>query len=54
MGKSDDSRTTKPKPEDTRCGGPDDTREARDCKDAPLVEPDVQRGAPEQSRSNPR
>jgi hypothetical protein len=55
MEKSNDSSTTNPKPEDTRCGGPDDTREGKDCKETPLEEEvNVQRGAPVESRLNPR
>lgn len=55
MKKSDDSSTTNPKPENTRCGGPDDTRNASDCKEAPPEEPNnVTREAPEQSRPSSR
>jgi hypothetical protein len=41
-----------PKPEATRAGGPDDTRDADESKEAPPEEPaDTPRGAPEDTRS---
>lgn len=55
MDKCSDEGRTNPKPEDTRCGGPDDTRTASDSKETPPKEQDnVTRGVPEPSRPSSR
>jgi hypothetical protein len=53
MEKSSDANAIAPKPENTRAGGPDDSRTA-DKRDEtpPETEENVQRGAPEPTRSS--
>jgi hypothetical protein len=55
MEKSSDSSSTNPKPENTRAGGPDDSRTTKDGEKAPPKEQgDTPRGAPVDSRSSLR
>lgn len=52
MGISSESDTANPNTDNTRAGGPDDSREIDGRKEIPKTEPDnTPRGAPEESRS---
>jgi hypothetical protein len=55
MESSNESSDANPQPDNTRAGGPDDSRTADTHKEAPTKKPDnPPRGAPEESRSAPR
>lgn len=55
MESSNESNDANPQHDNTRAGGPDDSRKVGMHKEAPMKEPDnTPRGAPEESRSAPR